>query len=148
MKRFRVISIVFMLFSLAEISCAANNNSNNQDSPRSEVSFSSLTDEHFACMNGIYELLKGIQDTDSAEAAVPELSRLRKKNRELELEMRNIPRSEVPAYREYVKKVSPIIRNIFEEEDRIDRQGYYNSANLRALFIVAPTYSSSAKSAK
>lgn len=148
MKRFRVISIVFMLFSLAEISCAANNNSNNQDSPRSEVPFSSLCDEHFACMNGIYELLKGIQDTDSAEAAVPELSRLHKKIHVLELEMRYIPRSEVPAYREYVKKLSPIIRNIFEEEDRIDRQGYYNSANLRALFIVDPTYSSSAKSAK
>ena len=93
-------------------------------------------------------LAGGVLCVDSAEAAVPELSRLRKKNREIESQMRYIPRSEVPAYREYVKKVSPIIRNIFEEEDRIDRQGYYNSANLRALFIVAPTYSSSAKSAK
>ena len=148
MKRFRVISIVFMLFSLAEISCAANNNSNNQDSPRSGVPFSSLCDEHFACMNGIYELLKGIQDTDSAEAAVPELSRLHQKNREIESQMRYILRSEAPAYRQYVKQVRPIIRNIFEEEDRIDRQGYYNSANLRALFIVAPTYSASVKSAK
>ena len=93
-------------------------------------------------------LAGGVLCVDSAEAAVPELSRLHPKNREIESQMRYILRSEAPAYRQYVKQVRPIIRNIFEEEDRIDRQGYYNSANLRALFIVAPTYSASVKTAK
>lgn len=103
---------------------------------------SELYARHYTCLNKIYTVMRGIQDNHSANAAVHELTELRRECTDMEYNMRLIPQSGVAEYTQYVRKSKPLIRKIFAEAERLDKHNFYNSAELEALFVAEPTETS------
>lgn len=133
-----VIYMLFFIFSSCWVPCAHGENSTiSETAPVT----SELYARHYTCLNKIYTVLCEIQDYSSANAAVRELTELRQECRNLEYNMRLIPQSGVSEYTQYVRKGQPLIRKIFTEEERLDRHNFYNSSDLKAIFVVAPSQS-------